>query len=160
MQSVIAQVIADQVQYGEATQGSAPAEAIACTGAELSGRFGATLPLDYGVLLENANGIDCNGLVLYGTTQSPDAPGPGGFWQGLIAANALWREGPGHESYLILGETDMDLFTVDLDGEHPVLRDKVSSDVVETFPSVAQAIESLLSSLNPMGAAGAPRLEQ
>lgn len=146
MQSIIAQVLADQVRHGEAIQGPAPAEAIAHTGGELSSRFGATPPRDYATFLEQANGIDYNGLVLYGTTQSPDAPGPGGFWQGLVAANALWREGPGHEAYLILGETDMDLFTVDLAGQQPALRDKVSSDVVEPFPSVAQAIESLLSS--------------
>jgi hypothetical protein len=71
-------------------------------------------------------------------------PGPGGFWQGLVAVNKLWREGPGHDKWLVLGETDIDLLTVNLDGSEPVLRDKVSGDVNEAFPSVEAAIQRLL----------------
>ena len=113
--------------------------------AELKAAFGATLPDDYAALLRRSDGVDFDGLVLYGSWQSEATPGRAGFWQGLVAANKLWREGPGHERYLLLGETDIDLFTVDLDGSNPVLRDKVSSDVNETFPSVAAAIQRLLS---------------
>jgi hypothetical protein len=104
------------------------------------------LPTDYARLLSVVNGVDFNGVVLYGAGHTKASPGAGGFWQGIAEANTLWREGPGHEAYLVLGESDMDLLTVDLDGRRPVLRDKVSSDVFEEFTTVNEAVERLLRS--------------
>lgn len=144
MQAVIEQVSADQLKYGEARQGPATSEQIERVRAEVKAHFGATLPSDFATFLALSNGLDYNGLVLYGATQSEAAPGPNGFWQGLVASNAAWRDGPGHEHYLVLGETDMDLLTVALDGRSPVLRDKVSGDVNEEFASVGAAIDALL----------------
>jgi hypothetical protein len=145
MDAVIVAARDAQAAVGEAVQAGADEARIAALRAELKAAFGATLPDDYAALLRRSDGVDFDGLVLYGSWQSEATPGPAGFWQGLVAANKLWREGPGHERYLVLGETDIDLFTVDLDGSNPVLRDKVSSDVNETFPSVAAAIQRLLS---------------
>ncbi len=144
MQAVIDQVSADQVRYGEAQQGAATPEQVEQVRAEVTARFGAALPPDFARFLALSNGLDYNGVVLYGATQSETAPGANGFWQGLVAANAAWRKGPGHEQYLVLGETDMDLFTVGLDGTDPVLRDKVSSDVNARFASVGAAIDAIL----------------
>jgi len=145
MDAVIMAARDAQVAVGEVVQAGADEARIAALRVALQREFGATLPDDYAALLRRSDGVDFDGLVLYGSAQSEAAPGPAGFWQGLVAANRLWREGPGHERYLVLGETDIDLFTVDLDGGNPVLRDKVSSDVNETFPSVGAAIERLLS---------------
>lgn len=144
MQVEIQQIETDQVKHGETSQAAASAEQVAQARDELRARFGAVLPEDYAAFLRRCNGMDYNGMVLYGASQSPDEPGAGGFWQGLAAANAQWREGQGHEGYIVLGETDMDLLTVGLEGSGPVLRDKVSGDVNELFETVAQAIESLL----------------
>jgi len=144
MDAVIVAARDAQVAVGEIVQPGADEARIAALRAALQREFGATLPDDYAALLRRSDGVDFDGLVLYGSWQSEANPGPGGFWQGLIAANKLWREGPGHEAYLVLGETDIDLFTVNLDGSAPVLRDKVSSDVNETFPSVGAALQRLL----------------
>jgi len=144
MDAVIMAARDAQVAVGEVVQSGADETRIAALRAALQREFGATLPDDYAALLRRSDGVDFDGLVLYGSAQSETAPGPGGFWQGLIAANRLWRQGPGHENWLVLGETDMDLFTVALDGSQPVLRDKVSSDVNEAFPTVGAAIQRLL----------------
>jgi hypothetical protein len=145
MDAVIVAARDAQVAVGEIVQTGADEARIAALRAALQREFGATLPDDYTALLRRSDGVDFDGLVLYGSWQSEATPGPAGFWQGMVAANRLWRQGPGHEAYLVLGETDIDLFTVDLDGSNPVLRDKVSSDVNQTFPGVAAAIEQLLS---------------
>lgn len=144
MQVEIEQIETDQVRHGEARQAPASPEQLARVQTLLRQQFNAALPEDYAAFLSRCNGMDYNGLVLYGASQSEADPGDGGFWQGLVAANAAWREGPGHAQYLVLGETDMDLFTVSLDGSNPVLRDKVSSDVNELFQTIAQGVESLL----------------
>lgn len=145
MDAVIVAARDAQVAVGEQVQAGADEARIATLRAALQREFGATLPDDYAALLRRSDGVDFDGLVLYGSWQSEATPGPAGFWQGVVAANRLWRQGPGHEKYLVLGETDIDLFTVDLDGTNPVLRDKVSSDVNETFPSVSAALQRLLS---------------
>ena len=44
----------------------------------------------------------------------------------------------------MLGDSDLYLLTVDLDGGAPLLRDRVSAEPVESFPDVATAIELLL----------------
>jgi len=128
----------------EPVQPGADEVAIAAVEERLRSLFGATLPDAYIDLLRREDGVDVDGLVLYGSWQSPDARGPGGFWQGLVATNLLWREVPGREDYLVLGDSDLYLLTVDLDGGAPVLRDRVTAEVVERFPDVATAIELLL----------------
>lgn len=136
---------ADQAEHGEVPQGPASAGEIDRLQAALHAEFGAVLPRDYALFLRRANGLDYNGLVLYGATQTQAAPGPGGFWQGLGAANRLWREGPGHEALLILGETDLDLLTVTLAGAEPSLRDKVSGGLTSAFESVLDLLEAVIS---------------
>jgi hypothetical protein len=128
----------------EPVQPGADDAAIAAVRERLRSLFGATLPDAYAALLRREDGVDVDGLVLYGSWQSPDARGPGGFWQGLVAANTLWREVPGREGYLVLGDSALYLLTVDLDGGAPVLRDRVTAEPVESFPDVATAIEHLL----------------
>jgi hypothetical protein len=144
MQAVIEQVGIDQGRRGEAPHGPATAEQIALAKAGVGSLIGATLPPAFIGFLEQSNGIGHNGAVIYGASQSVNAPGPDGFWQGVVEANLEWRKGPNFEAYLVLGETDLDLLTVDLDGRHPVLRDKVSSDVNERFGNVGEAIEGIL----------------
>jgi len=130
--------------FDEPVQPPADEAAIADVLVRVRERFGATLPDAYADLLRREDGLDVDGLVLYGSRQSPEERGPGGFWQGLVATNELWREVPGREDYLVLGDSDLYLFTVDLDGGAPVLRDRVTAEPVERFPDVAAALERLL----------------
>ncbi len=130
--------------FDEPVQPSADEAAIAEVLVRVRERFGATLPDAYADLLRREDGLDVDGLVLYGSRQSPEERGPGGFWQGLVATNELWREVPGREDHLVLGDSDLYLFTVDLDGGGPVLRDRVTAEPVERFPDVAAALERLL----------------
>jgi hypothetical protein len=136
---------AEQAAHGEARQGPASTVDIDRLRAALHAEFGAVLPQDYALFLRRANGLDYNGLVLYGATQNETARGPGDFWQGLCAANRLWRRGPGNEGLLILGETDLDLLTVTLAGAEPSLRDKVSGDLAQAFDSVMDLLENVIS---------------
>lgn len=136
----------EQAAASENSQGPADPQHIEAVELEAETRLSAKLPGDFLTYLSLSNGTDFNGLVLYGSNQSPDATGPGGFWQGLTAANLAWREGGDHQDYVILGETGMDLLTLDPRGENAASRDRVSGDIVEHFPSVAAMIECYLRS--------------
>ena len=151
MEEVLAAIRAELAAWDEAPLRPAPNERIEAVRVALRDAFGATLPPDYAAFLAQADGLSFNGLVLYGSWQSwalPEVRGstPGyRFWQGLVEVNALWRDGPGLEACLVLGEGDMDLITVDLRGENPVVRDKVSNDVFESFATVEDALVAMLS---------------
>ena len=144
MHEIIEKILADKIQNGEEVQSPAGDILVETAAAQVKKAFGAELPQDYAKFWSVTNGLDYNGVVLYGAGQTVEMPGPGGFWQGILEANTNWREGPGHTEYLVLGETDMDLLTVDLAGRDPVLRDKVSSDVFEQYETVAAAVDSIL----------------
>lgn len=75
--------------FEEPVQPGADEAAIAALRVRLRERLGATLPDAYADLLRREDGVDVDGLVLYGSRQSPEARGPGGFWQGLGAVNEL-----------------------------------------------------------------------
>lgn len=132
MRDIVARVRGEQAAAGEIVQPAATEADIAAARDELRARFGAVLPEGYAAFLRLRNGLDFDGIVLHGVAQD------------MIAANAGWREGPGHDGYLILGSTDMDLFTAALDGTGVVLRDRISGEVVERFDGAAQAVEAIL----------------
>ena len=146
MDRALEKVVAEQRQVGETVRPAADDAQLAAERDALRECFGPTLPDDYARSLRRVNGVSFDGIVLYGAGYTEAAPGPGGLWPGRAETNRLWRDGPGRDAFLVLGETDMDLLTIELDGTRPVLREKVSNDVMEEFASVDDAIERLLGS--------------
>ncbi|MEM6265953.1 MAG: YrhA family protein [Pseudomonadota bacterium] len=136
--------IVEQHEVGETVQSPATQAQVDSLKASLRDEFDASLPADYERFLLRANGLDFNGLVLYGASQSNEEPGAGSFWQGLVAANHEWRSTGDHDEYLILGDTDMELLTVAPDATNAALRDRVSGDVLQTYPSVNAMLEDSL----------------
>lgn len=107
-------------------------------------KLGAVIPADYLALLQHQDGVDYNGLVLYGSWQSEKKPGPAGFWQGIIDANTVWRDNPDNAKLLVLGDNDMEMLVVDLDGTKPRSIDKVSGDTTKRYASVKAMLEAQL----------------
>ncbi len=136
-------VALDQRRAGEVVQAPASPEAVERTRDALRRTFGASLPTAMVEVATRMNGVDFDGVVIYGVGQTPETPGLNGFWQGLCAVNALWRADEALD-YLVVGETDLDLLTVDLAGDDAGLRDKVSREVIETFESVGEMIAGVL----------------
>jgi hypothetical protein len=133
----------DKKAAQEVTQSPASQAEIDALKIQLKSKFGAEIPEALIRFLSLQNGLDYNGVVIYGTLQTPEKRSAGGFWQGLIAANALWREGPTRD-YLVIGDTEMDILTVELDGSSPKRRDRVSGDVVEEYASVEDMLVDVL----------------
>ncbi|MCD2188827.1 YrhA family protein [Actinomycetospora soli] len=131
---VLARVLADKRRHGEIVRAPAGRAGVAAVRAALSEEFGADLPAAYTEFLQHCDGLDHDGLVLYGSASGP----------GLVEMNRVWREAPGRADVLVLGDTDMDLLVVTLDGTGPRLLDKVGGDVAGTFPDVTAALVELL----------------
>lgn len=134
---------ADQRLAGEVVQPPASRESIERMRDAARRRFGASLPTAFVEIIAKMDGVDYDGVVIYGSEPSPEQPGPNGFWQGLCVVNAMWRADEPLD-YLVIGDTDLDLLTVDLAGGGGALRDKVSRDVNETFDDADQMIIAVL----------------
>lgn len=106
--------------------------------------LGAVVPADYLALLRHQDGVDYNGLVLYGSWQSEKKPGAAGFWQGIVDANTVWRDNPDNAKLLVLGDNDMDMLVVNLDGTKPRSIDKISGDVTKRYTSINAMLEAQL----------------
>jgi hypothetical protein len=80
---------------GEPVQPGADEAAIAAVRAQLGSLFGAELPDAYADLLRREDGVDIDGLVLYGSRQSPDARGPAGSGKGWSPPTSCGARGRG-----------------------------------------------------------------
>ena len=125
---LLRRVEADQRAAGEtwAAPAGPAARAAAREGAR---RLGAVLPDAYAAFLAHADGLDWDGVVFYGSGE--------GLLRGIEDANLAWREVPGAARLLVLGETDMDLLTIDASGGGAALRDRIGLEAVERFADVA-----------------------
>lgn len=108
---------------------------------ELLNELDHELPQDLTVLLSLADGIEWDGLVLYGTGSTDGV-------MSLTDANLTWRDVEGLPHGLIIGETDMDVLIALHNGEG-LTADKVSGDVAERWPSVLTMLETVIEARLP-----------
>lgn len=108
--STLAAVQADQKAAGGRVRPGASEASIEATRTALAAKCGAPLPDELAALWRLTDGLDWNGMVLYGTVTAPD----GRFWQSIVAANEEWRGDPGNEPLLIVGDTDLDILAMEL----------------------------------------------
>jgi len=110
---LLKRIQADQRRYGERVRPPATPEACDTLVGDVRRIFGAELPPGYLSLLRHSDGLDYAGLVVYDTCSSPDAPSHG-FWQGLLAANAGWRERAALRDWLVFAEANLEVFALHL----------------------------------------------
>lgn len=144
-EDVLRRVQVDQSKAGEAVHPGADADQIDRLRKAAFGAFGVELPDDYLAFLERSNGLDYNGLVIYDCESSPEHRS-GGFWQGFVAANRLWRDNPANESLLVFGDSDMELYAYDLRSRGYCSLDKIAHDRVENYRSFDEMIDQALQS--------------
>jgi hypothetical protein len=140
--ALLARIQADQRRAGEAKRARASEAAIADLSVRIQTILGLTLPPDYADFLRLSDGLEYNGLVLYDCASTCEEP-THGFWQGVVATNLMWRDGPRAPGLLYLGETDMDL--VGVDNAHRFLTiDRISDDITDNYPSFAALFAALM----------------
>lgn len=130
----LAQIQEDQRRYGEPVRAPAQAEDIAHLEREAQRLFGVALPPGYLEFLRASDGLDYNGLVVYDTRSTPQAP-TGGFWQGFVAANLAWRDDTADTSLIVFGDTDLDLLAIDTVSGQARRVDRIGRDRHVAFAS-------------------------
>ncbi|KAA0770241.1 SMI1/KNR4 family protein [Bacillus sp. BB51/4] len=106
--------------------------------------FNIDLPSEYEEFLKTVNGLDFNGLVLYGVDSYLLDIERDESICGLIETNEIWYENEFQKEYLFLGDSDIAWFCKKLsDGTYLEL-DKPSGTVMETYNDFNTMLEEAL----------------
>jgi hypothetical protein len=140
------QVVAvEQRGAGEVVPGGASLDDLKQVSHAVKEAFGIDLPESYQAFLRQRNGIDYNGVVFYSAIDTPEKPGAGGFWQGLVAANTAWRDGGENTHLLILGDNSMDFFAFNPEKNEFTRNDRITGEIAARYQSLTEMISDALS---------------
>ncbi|ENQ3106057.1 SMI1/KNR4 family protein [Bacillus cereus] len=107
-------------------------------------KFNVDLPSEYEEFLKTVNGLDFDGLVLYGVDSSLFEKEKDEQICGLIETNEIWYENEFQKEYLFLGDSNIAWFCKSLsDGTYLEL-DKPSGTVMNTYNDCNTMLEEAL----------------
>lgn len=148
MKNLMSRIRESAAQYKEALEPPCTETKLA----RLRDRSRAELAIDIPVAYENflriMDGLDFNGVMVYASeqTQSNDASRANIF--GFVETNLLHRDVEALNNYLVFGQSDMDIYAMNIKANEYQVLDKVSLDVIAsvgTFEELlAKAFESRL----------------
>ena len=94
---------------------------------------GYTLPATYREFLDRTNGLDCNGTVIYASSDQIKTKPNGrvGYERmGLVEANLLWRDYEPNKNYVFLAEAGDRLYCHNMVNHQFEVIDRVSQKVI------------------------------
>ncbi|HDR8170467.1 YrhA family protein [Bacillus cereus] len=106
--------------------------------------FNVDLPSEYEEFLKTVNGLDFNGLVLYGVDSYLLDTERNESICGLIETNGIWYENEFQKEYLFLGDSDIAWFCKKLSEGTYLELDKPSGTVMETYNNFNTMLEEAL----------------
>ncbi|MBM7645660.1 hypothetical protein JOD45_001878 [Scopulibacillus daqui] len=112
-------------------------------------KFGTiVLPDSYTEFLKIVNGLDFNGLVIYGVDKSLLDKDVDEEINGFIETNEIWYENEWQKRYVFFGDSDVALYCYDTEKGVYVELDKPSGTLMQTFDSfdsmLTDALETVL----------------
>ncbi|MDM5434366.1 YrhA family protein [Bacillus hominis] len=109
-------------------------------------KFNVDLPSEYEEFLKTVNGLDFNGLVLYGVDSPLLETEKDEQICDFIETNEIWYENEFQKEYLFLGDSNIAWFCKNLsDGTYLEL-DKPSGTVMKTYNDFNTMLEEVLKS--------------
>ncbi|MDQ0861805.1 hypothetical protein QFZ72_005284 [Bacillus sp. V2I10] len=112
-------------------------------------KFGnIALPESYIEFLKIVNGLDFNGLVIYGVDKVLTDKEEDEKIQGFIETNELWYENDWQKQYIFFGDSDTAWYCYDLKESMYVELDKPSGTLIQSFDNfdsmLSDALETTL----------------
>ena len=139
------EIIKEKKLYGEKVNIGATKEEIAIFLKEAKAELHADLPNDYAKILEQVNGLEFNGFILYGIDQNLLSKQPNQSINGLIENNKLWYENEWQKKYIFIGESSISWYVYDLVEGKYVELDNPSGEEIEVFSGLEHMVEKGLS---------------
>lgn len=93
------------------------------------------LPETYVEFLKMANGIDFNGLVVYGIDEHLQDKDKVENVQGFMETNEIWHENDWHRQFIFFGDSDTAWYCYNLNENVYMELDKPSGTLINTYDS-------------------------
>lgn len=148
-QQLLKEHIDDKAAYGESPQPPASKAQLEELRDKAKKELGADLPAAYYHLLEKTNGVDSNGMVIYGSETAPIVGYEDRFIQGLVEANLIWRDLESHKRYVFFGDASTSMYAYDVEDGSYKLLDRSSNDTLEEFKTFEELLQRALEENHP-----------
>lgn len=99
----------------------------------VNSRFGVKLPKQYISFLSLVNGLDFNGLVVYGVDGSLLQQKHDNIVYGLIETNEIWHENDWQKKYLFFGDSDIGWLCFNISSQKYEEIDKPSGTLMNEY---------------------------
>ena len=147
--TLLNEVLTDKAAGRETVMHPATAEELAALQAAATRQLdGYTLPATYQELLARTNGLDCNGTVIYATSDQLRTKPNGRVTyerMGLVEANTLWRDYEPNKDYVFLAEAGDRLYCHNLVSHRFEVVDRVTQEVIESpLPLAFDTLDPML----------------
>lgn len=139
------EIIQEEELYGEKVNIGATKKEIAIFFKAAKSELNVDLPNDYVKILKRVNGLEFNGLILYGIDQYLLSKQPNQSINGLIENNKLWYENEWQKKYIFIGESSVSWYVYDLEESKYLELDNPSGEEIEVFSGLECMVEKMLS---------------
>jgi hypothetical protein len=136
-------------RFGLSPQPPATQQELQAVREESKTELGFDPPPEYDRLLKMTNGLESNGLSLYGSARVPLVDYKDRFVQGLVYANLNWRDHEPNKRYVFFGDGGLSMYGYDLEDRKYQLVDRTNGDVLEEFDSFEAMIYRALEENHP-----------
>ena len=139
------EIVDEQKKYGEKVNIGATEEEIELFFRVTKAKLNVNLPNDYKKILEQVNGLEFNGFILYGIDQNLLRGQPNQSINGLIEYNKIWYENEWQKKYIFIGESNISWYVYDLEERQYFELDNPSGRVIGLFSDLESIVEKILS---------------
>lgn len=138
-------IIQEKALYGEKVNSGATEKEMQTFIDEIADKLNMVLPEQYTRVLKVMNGIEFNGVILYGIDERMLDSLPTQHVNGLLENNKIWYENEWQKQYLFLGESSISWYVYDLADKKYFELDNPSGTEIEMFNCFEDLLEKLLS---------------
>ena len=111
---------------------------------EVKSKFKYDLPKEFADFLGVVNGLDYNGLVLYGIDDNIVDKKDNQKVTGYIDTNEIWYENDELKKYMFFGDSNISWYCYDINKNIYVELDKPSGELEQEFSSFSDMVEKAL----------------
>lgn len=136
-------IIEQKAMYGEKINNGALEREINLFIKKAAEELNVNLPIEYIKVLENINGVEFNGFILYGIDEELLENIPNQNINGLLKFNKLWYENEWQKQYIFLGESNISWYVYDILAKKFYELDNPSGTICEEFSGFGPMVEKI-----------------
>ena len=143
-QQLLDRVAEEQLRFKSEPQPPATEEQLQRVVEDGSKKLHTELPGDYLHFLRLTNGLDWNGVVIYGAGSNPLASHPDRSIADIVEMNLNYRDDSRFGDLLVLGSNGMDIYTYRISTDRYEIYDEVPHELIESFPTFDELMSKAL----------------